>query len=401
MSGDLSEVLSAANAALANNSIDNVDPATRMQLLGVLDQLRGALEPPRMTVVNYSISYYVLTAIRVSQGMGIFDAFSQAQGSKQLTVDELDAKTKGDRALLARLMRYLCANKIFKEVGDAAYEPFPIALDLASVPGDMIKHFYLNMRTSSFLYEYFEKNGYRIPTDAYDAPFQFSQNTKQHFFEFLDAHPEDQAAFNSVMTLTRSVTGVNWHEFFPVAEKLQVSPAESESRALLVDIGGGIGHDISTFKNAFPDLPGRLIVQDLPQAIKDIPPNSLPAGIEAMSYDMFEEQPVVGAKAYYMRTVLHDWPDKQGLDVLARIHAAMSEDSVLLVNENTLSEANIAAIPATLDLVMMQTFSSLDRTEQQWIALLEKAQFQVVKVWRPDVEKASHAIYEAVAKKSG
>ena len=32
--------------------------------------------------------------------MGIFNAFVQAEGSKELSLDELDAKTKGDKQLL-------------------------------------------------------------------------------------------------------------------------------------------------------------------------------------------------------------------------------------------------------------------------------------------------------------
>ncbi|PWY88384.1 O-methyltransferase [Aspergillus heteromorphus CBS 117.55] len=398
MASPLSDVLSAANAALADfPAPENIDHGTRMQLLATMDKLRAALEPPRLTVLKHCLSYYVITAVRVGQGMGIFDAFANAEGpTKQLTADALHEKTKGERELLVRLMRYLSAQGIFKEVGKETYEASPLALELTSVGGDAVKHFYLNMRTSSFLYEYFEKNGYVTPSEAYDAPFQFAHSTKQHFFEFLDSSPEDQAAFNSVMTMSRTAGGVHWHQFYPVAERLQgISP----DRVLLIDIGGGVGHDISTFKAAHPSISGKLIVQDLPQAIAGIK-SPLPEGIEAMGYNMFDVQPVTGAKAYYMRTVLHDWPDKQALEALAQIKTAMAEDSLLLINENTLPESNVSPVTGTLDLVMMQTFSSLERTEKQWVALLEKAGFEVLKVWKPDSSHVTDALYEAVPKKS-
>ena len=35
--------------------------------------------------------------------MGIFNAFAQAEGSKELTLDELNEKTKGDKELLCML----------------------------------------------------------------------------------------------------------------------------------------------------------------------------------------------------------------------------------------------------------------------------------------------------------
>ena len=46
------------------------------------------------------------------------------------------------------------------------------------------------------------------------------------------------------MGLNRQIEGVQWFDFYPVEEKLQV-PAD---RVRLVDVGGGVGHDIARFK---------------------------------------------------------------------------------------------------------------------------------------------------------
>jgi len=94
---------------------------------------------------------------------------------------------------------------------------------------------------------------------------------------------------------------------------------------------------------------------------------------------------VKGARAYYLRTVLHDWPDKQVLQILARVREAMTSDSLLLINEMILPESNVALSSATADLMMMVSFASLERTQQQFETLLDKAGLQLVKVWtRPD-----------------
>ena len=106
------------------------------------------------------------------------------------------------------------------------------------------------------------------------------------------------------MTIARTNRGKEWYEFFPVETKLRV---ESESSPVLIDIGGGLGHDLVALKKKHPTLPGQLIVQDLPivaDSIKD-----LPSGISAMKHDFFAPQPIKNAKAYYLRAVLHDWPD--------------------------------------------------------------------------------------------
>ena len=196
------------------------------------------------------------------------------------------------------------------------------------------------------------------------------------------------------MGFSRLNKGEQWFDFFPVDAKLGITDA---SQTLLVDVGGGIGHDIIAFKKKFPDLRGKLVVQDLAvvvEAVKD-----LPAGIEAVSHDFFKPQPVKGAKAYYLRTVLHDWPDNQACEILAHIRTAMLEDSILLINENMLPESNVSLYSAELDLYMMAMFSSLDRTLSQFKKLLDSAGFEVVRVWRPkDMGSGSGTLLECAMK---
>jgi hypothetical protein len=253
---------------------------------------------------------------------------------------------------------------------------------------------YFHMDTTAKLYDYFEAKGYKNPEDAYDSPFQFGANTKDHYFDWLYKHPEHLQVFNSVMTLGSAFRGEEWFEYYPIEEKLQV-PADGP---LIIDIGGGVGHDLIAFKKKFPQLPGKLVLEDLPQVVDKVK-DTLPDGIEAKSYDMFQPQPIKGAKVYYLRTVLHDWPDTQALQALANVREAMGKDSVLLLNENTLPESNVPPYSSHLDFEMMQIFSSLERTEKQWIRLLEEADLKVVNVWRPKNQVVgSNALFEASLK---
>lgn len=250
------------------------------------------------------------------------------------------------------------------------------------------------MRATSFLNEYFEERNYTNPGDANDTPFQYAHNTKEGFFEWIAKHPADQEAFDSVMTMNRNLVETEWYETFPVEEKLQASP----DRVVLVDIGGGVGHDVSHLKKKFPQLPGKLVVQELPAVVNGIK-EPLPEGIETMAHSMFDPQPLKGAKAYYLRTVLHDWPDKQAVEVLQNIREAMAEDSILLINEHNMPASNPSRIQTSIDQDMMEAFASSDRTEEEWTALLNKGGFDVVKVWKPAVAgMLERALYEAVPK---
>jgi len=185
-----------------------------------------------------------------------------------------------------------------------------------------------------------------------------------------------------------------WYDFFRVEEKLCV---KSASDPLLVDVGGGVGHNLIAFKQRFPGLPGKLVLQDIPVVIDSI--NELPGGIESMKHDFFAAQPVRGAKAYYLSRILHDWPDKQALVILRHIREAMSAHSILLINETLLPRSKVSLFCASLDLMMMANFSAEERTEMQWRALLEQAGLDLVKIWTPDdMGPRSAALIEAVLK---
>jgi hypothetical protein len=76
----------------------------------------------------------------------------------------------------------------------------------------------------------------------------------------------------------------------------------------------------------------------------------------------------------------------------------MADDSVLLINENTLPEVSASSFSVSLDINMMNIFAALERTEKQWVDLLERAGFRVVKIWRADYDDVgSNALFEAVA----
>lgn len=78
--------------------------------------------------------------------------------------------------------------------------------------------------------------------------------------------------------------------FYPVKESL-IEGFDSNS-AMIVDIGGSIGHDLEELHRKHPNIPGRFILQDLPVVIGQI--EKIDERIEPMAYDFYTEQPVKG-----------------------------------------------------------------------------------------------------------
>ena len=62
---------------------------------------------------------------------------------------------------------------------------------------------------------------------------------------------------------------------------------------LFVDVGGSKGHEAISFYTAYPDIPGHLILQDLPSVINKFRKDPSQC-IELMPYDFFTTQPIKG-----------------------------------------------------------------------------------------------------------
>ena len=170
---------------------------------------------------------------------------------------------------------------------------------------------------------------------------------------------------------------------------------------LIVDIGGGHGQDLQKFASTFPDARGRLLNQDLPGVLAEIPsgggdrlaPGKLDARIECMGYDFFTPQPVTGARVYFLHMVLHDWPDDDCVRILERVRDAMAPaqahgGSRCFINDAVLPDAGAPLVATAFDITMMAHHSGLERSEAMWRALVGRVEgLEVVKVWNePDTE---------------
>lgn len=175
-------------------------------------------------------------------------------------------------------------------------------------------------------------------------------------------------------------------EVYPVRESLiegLEGGADGEPPVLLVDIGGGYGHDLIEFQTKYPDPPGRLILQDLPRVLDKI--NDLPEGIELVPYDFNESQPIQGARAYYMHQILHDYPDDECVKIVERMKEAMKPGySKLLVNEHIIPAIGANWEATYLDMYMMVLLSSRERSEKDWRCLLEdRCGLRICNFWNP------------------
>lgn len=181
------------------------------------------------------------------------------------------------------------------------------------------------------LVNYFRERGYEMPTDKADTVFRYSAglNTDWVPWMFVPGNEEHAEAFNNHMKFR--TLAKKWYEPTPV-EQILGAPAD-DTDVLIVDAGGSTGHDHVGFHQKPPDYKGRLISQDLPSVIKNLNRDELKP-VELEAHDFFTPQPVKGAKVYYMRRVMHGWPDDDCRKILRNIKVAMKPGySKMLINE--------------------------------------------------------------------
>ena len=112
--------------------------------------------------------------------------------------------------------------------------------------------------------------GYKNPKDSSHLPFNFAFGSEK-FFEWVPKHPEVLESFQQWMVAQRE-GHTPWLDFFPFEERLiQNFDGEGLSDVLLVDVGGGMGHEIMEIQERYPEFPGRMVLQDLPSTIDVVP----------------------------------------------------------------------------------------------------------------------------------
>jgi demethylsterigmatocystin 6-O-methyltransferase len=82
-----------------------------------------------------------------------------------------------------------------------------------------------------------------------------------------------------------------------------------------------------------------------------------------------------------MRGVLHDFSDAQCQDILRHICFAMDVDSTVLIDETILPDRSVHWLATGLDLLMMASHGSQERTRGHWVNLIESAGLRLENVF--------------------
>ncbi|KAI9662220.1 MAG: hypothetical protein M1821_008386 [Bathelium mastoideum] len=253
-----------------------------------------------------------------------------------------------------RLMRVLTAMQFAAEVDEQSYVANKLTEAMSQPPlkgATKISHDHSALILHR-AHEYFKQHKYNFPLSYDDCAFQWTFDTKQTYFDWIHGDAEKSKDFNAFMGANRS-TRRHWTEWYPTDTEIVQRYSPEIGDAMIVDIGGGKGHDLKKFAAKHPEAWGKLVLQDLSEVIADA--GDLESdGVRAITHDFFKPQPVIGARVYYTHFVIHDWSDEKAREILLNVKPAMRPGySRLLLNETVLPGKGCPPFFAGIDWNMM------------------------------------------------
>ncbi|KAH6858961.1 S-adenosyl-L-methionine-dependent methyltransferase [Alternaria rosae] len=366
------------------------DARGRQQIQEKIRDLQTDLYSDWETMFSLAMAPLQWALVDAGIDLNIFTSLSSS--ATAVTHNEFQQKTGAAPNLLAHLLRSMASFGLIAEVQKDTFTANRVTRIFANphVNGAAPHLSKLHLPVMQALPGYLKEHKYQDMTDSKDLPFQKAMKTNLTAFEWMKQDGEQMKALGHIMVLD-SVD--SWVSSYP-AQDIVGDFKPGEESALLVDIGGGFGQHSVAFKKKFPELPGRIVVQDVPSTLMHAPSVD---GIEFQAHDFFTAQPIREAKFYYLRHILHDWTDEDCVRILSNIVPAMGSESRILIDEVVLPETKVPWQVAMMDIAMMASLGGIERSREDWTKLLESAGLKIADVHRYD-DVRYHTVITAVPK---
>ncbi|KAF8645727.1 hypothetical protein AX16_007595 [Volvariella volvacea WC 439] len=381
--GDDLPLLDSTTAHPLDGITDNVALRKSIRLLeGACDQLVTSLAPPYHTIINRSEDYY-WACMRVASEARIADIL--AEHPDGLHVEKLAEVVKIEKTKLARVLMVLATRNCFREVDTNVFANNRLSVMLLSE--NPISYFSRlctdeASQAALSLYETLTDPTFGPSFETIKSPFLYSVRDKfsGNFLDYIT--PERRKVFGRAMLGLNKVIGSD--------AVLQNFPWKDVNT--VCDVGSGVGSFALPLSKTYPHV----WAKENPEAVEQQHVQFLPG-------DFFKEIPVEGQDVYYLRNILHTWPDADAVKILQSLRKAMRANSRLLIHDYVLQHVNrkdegyvgpeIAPEPLlpnfghgnirvyNQDLVMLLIYNSRERTFEDSVALSAPVGLKLEKVW--------------------
>ncbi|KAF8498100.1 S-adenosyl-L-methionine-dependent methyltransferase [Russula emetica] len=389
-------------------------------------QLISLARPVQITLLEISLQYHASTALQTAIITHVAEILRDA-GPKGKHISEIAKPTNVHPGKLARVLRVLATNHLFKEVTPDVFanNRLSSALDTGKSVEELLarpesKHIGTLGMTS--MLEFGGDEGFKSSSHltevlldpelghAYEpnkAAFNRAHNTKEVMWSWLE-HPDNRShlvRFGAAMNGLKNASPANAILEGYAWERLPQG-------SLVVDVGGGVGAQSFTLAKHHPQL--RFVIQDRESVVGDAieywkknMPEALESGrVRIQGHDFFTPQPArqEGVSVFILSKIMHDWSDEYCLTILKHLRAAAGPKTQLVIVElvmPSVSEepatreipgAELPAPPQPLlrshastqvylyDIMMLSLFNGQERTITHFRDLLDRAGWKLTAV---------------------
>ncbi|KAF5364060.1 hypothetical protein D9756_000985 [Leucocoprinus leucothites] len=382
-------------------------------LEGACAQLCATLVRPNHTVLNRHLNIYQTAYLSVALRAQVADILLDEPAG--LHVSEISKRCKIEEKKLARILRTLCSQHIFREVSRDTFANNRLSMLFLS--SDPLSSMGLHISD-----EPTNKSAVHLADTLLDPEWGFSDAPGRSSFNYAFGTPDSMFRYfegrkqkdnpkaaeqgaqfgramiggNAACDASAIITGYPWGEL--------------SQGATVNDVGGGVGHISMELCKRYKNL--NLKLQDLPerieQAEKDFWPKGCPEAIADgrigfKPIDLLAEKPIAHCDIYLLKNVIHLMSDEVAIKALSNVRSVMSPTSRVLVQEFILQSAvrvsddEIAlgqADPPLLpnygvgrirqyyfDAIMMVLQNGQERSSDDFIRIGKRAGLELVKIW--------------------
>ncbi|KAJ3726875.1 S-adenosyl-L-methionine-dependent methyltransferase [Lentinula raphanica] len=381
-------------------------------LEGACHQLCATLAPPLHTVLNNGQDYS-WACLRVAASKGITEILDDHPDG--VHIDELSQKVGITKGKLATIMRTLVARHCYQEVSKDVYANNRLSLTLRSqTPGTA----FLDLQTQEgqqaafYLQKSLDDPVYGPATDLQHTAFTYSVKDTGFsgtLYEWIREHKD------RLQVMIKGMVGMN--QLMGTLSVLEVFPWGKYKT--ICDVGSGSGSFTWSLVQKFPAI--EVTMFDLPETISVAEKAAADQkdGVDRVKFssgNFFEGSPPDGLDVYYLRNIIHNWPDNSALSILQSVQKAMRKDSRVLVHDYILpsyhdpegdnpAHALDKAPPPMLpdfgygnmrlhnqNLTMLFMYNSRERTVAELTGLSQAAGLKLSRVW----DLGETAVFELV-----
>ncbi|KAK0717962.1 S-adenosyl-L-methionine-dependent methyltransferase [Lasiosphaeria miniovina] len=372
------------------------EEVARLRTVTAALELAGAVRPPPDAIMSWFTNMSIVSAVRVFQSWRVFDTIPAGKG-ESISYADLAAKVDTEEAFLIRMSWMLSSTGVLRHIdpGRVAHTPTSMMLRENETMGSMFKIMCTNVvDVSTILPAYFDTYGRREPLGPAHIPTSFLAGRPElEYFELLNEDPNRIKLFMCAMAVAhRRVPTIGMYDMSWVLQRADQDPG----RLAWVDVGGGNGHTVKVFREAYPGLrANQCAIQDLPEVLNEAQTQAESddalRGVSWIPMNFHKDVPVKGALIYYLRHIARDYSDPVFTTILRNVAGALAPDSRVLVSEQLLAGTPPPVYAAFKDYAML-SLGGKERTLDQFGAVAAAAGLRVSGVFRD--QATPHAVVE-------